>query len=186
MNESNLSMTLASIEASNFEAKDQVLEIGHGNCGHLRYILEKAENLDYTGLEISETMQAEAKRMNSNRAAQFVLYDGLTIPFENDSFDKLFTVNTVYFWKEPESFILEIERVLRKNGTFVLTLATKQFMEKLPFVQSRFSLFDEDSIRNLISHSQLTIEIVTKTSEMVMSKSLGEVQREFMVVKIKK
>jgi ubiquinone/menaquinone biosynthesis C-methylase UbiE len=31
--------------------------------------------------------------------ADFVLYEGEKLPFEDRTFDKIFTSNTVYFWK---------------------------------------------------------------------------------------
>ena len=186
MNESNISMTLASIDAMQLEAGDHLLEIGHGNCGHLTFVHEQAENLQYTGLEISETMQIEAKRINAHYPAEFLLYDGLKLPFKANSFDKIFTVNTVYFWENAVAFIQEIERVLKKNGTFVLTFALKQFMRELPFVDSKFALFDEEDIRPLIAHTKLRIKDTTKVFDTVISKALDEVKREFLVVTLKK
>ena len=46
-----------------FNNENSVLEIGHGNCGHLGELLSSAEGIKYFGLEISETMLKEAKTM---------------------------------------------------------------------------------------------------------------------------
>jgi len=56
MNNSNIDMTIASIEAIKIKDNNIILEIGHGNCGHLNEVLKQAENIHFFGLEISETM----------------------------------------------------------------------------------------------------------------------------------
>ena len=41
MNESNIQMTIDSIRALNLLEPDILLEIGPGNCGHLKYIMKQ-------------------------------------------------------------------------------------------------------------------------------------------------
>jgi len=186
MNESNISMTLAAIEKLDINSGDRVLEIGHGNCKHLLHIHEKGEGIDYCGLEISQTMHEEAKRIHSKTSASFVLYDGNTIPFEVNSFDKVFTVNTIYFWKDAISLLQQIEQVLKPNGCCVIAFAQKSFMKNLPFVDSKFQLYDEEDMRKLVASSKLKIVDLVNISEIVQSKSFDEVKRDFIVVKLTK
>ncbi|MGX7835735.1 class I SAM-dependent methyltransferase, partial [Campylobacter fetus subsp. venerealis] len=91
--------------------------------------------INYTGLEISETMQ-NAGKINAEKPfqsrTQFELYDGLIIPFKAASFDSVFTVNTIYFWADPTQMATELYRVLAPKGTAAITFAHKSFMEKLP------------------------------------------------------
>lgn len=70
MNESNIGMTLNSISFLSIKNNDSILELGHGNCGHLSKLIEEAENIHYTGIEISETMHAEAKKINEDFIAK--------------------------------------------------------------------------------------------------------------------
>ncbi|MHC0443676.1 class I SAM-dependent methyltransferase, partial [Flavobacterium sp. 3-210] len=80
-------------------------------------------------------MFQEARKINRNFVSQkqafFSLYDGNKIPFEDETFDKVFTVNTIYFWQKPEDLLSEIYRVLKPNGNFCLTFAEEDFMKKL-------------------------------------------------------
>ena len=64
MNATNIGMTLESIHALMIEDNEHILEIGHGNAGHLKSFLKIAKNLKYTGIDISETMYQEAKHIN--------------------------------------------------------------------------------------------------------------------------
>lgn len=187
MNETNISMTKETIKALYLTDNEKVLELGHGNAGHLSYLLDFAENIQYTGLEISETMKSEAENINSKYLSQanFQLYDGNKIPFENKSFDKVMTVNTIYFWENPVEFFNEIYRVLKKNGSFVLTFAKKDFMKNLPFT-SNFKLYNYEDVEELVAQTNFKRMIRSDKEEWITSKTGTFVKREYKVLTIKK
>lgn len=186
MNKSNLGMTLNTIQFLQLQEANKVLELGHGNCGHLPKIIKNRPSLQYVGLEISKTMYEVATKSFKVPRVEFQLYDGIKIPFDNNFFDAVFSVNTIYFWQEPHSFIKEIERVLKNDGICVLTYAEKSFMKKLPFVKDKFKLFDQKGIRNLVSSSKLRISGFQTKREKVLSKSGESVERVYTMVKLKK
>ena len=187
MNETNISMTKETIKALHLTDNDEVLELGHGNAGHLSYLLDFAENINYTGLEISETMKTEAENINQKYISQakFHLYDGNKIPFEKESFDKIMTVNTIYFWRNPVEFFNEIYRVLKNNGSFVLTFAKKDFMKTLPFTAD-FKLYNYEDIEELVAQTNYKRMIKSDKEEFILSKTGEPVKREYKVLTIKK
>ena len=173
MNATNIGMTLESIHALMIEDNEHILEIGHGNAGHLKSFLKIAKDLKYTGIDISETMHQEAKNLNIEfkNQADFVLYEGKKLPFEDKVFDKIFTVNTVYFWENPIDFLNEIYRVLKRNGTFVLTFGQRDFMEKLPFTAYNFKLYNNDEMEELVSKSHFKRMKISEKEEDIKSKT---------------
>ncbi len=186
MNETNIGMTRNSIQLLDLKDENCVLELGHGNCGHLHLILEAANRLKYFGLEVSVTMWEEAEKKSSNTHAKFRLYNGQLIPYSNNHFDRILTVNTIYFWPEPEVLLSEIERTLKDDGVFVLTYGDKSFMKDLPYVKERFRLYDKDDIRGLVKSSNLKIiDFVDKTDE-VKSKTGDMVRRNYTIVRMKR
>lgn len=186
MNATNIGMTKHAIETLNLSSNDVVLELGHGNCGHLPFLLKQAENLKYFGLEISELMQQEAIKSNQNyikkNSAEFRLYNGTEIPFDNESFDKIFTVNTLYFWQNPNLLLNEIYRVLKPNGIFVLTFDDKSFMEKLPFTPFGFNLYSLKDAEELLHQNHFKIIESISQTEQVFSKTNEMVNRIFFTV----
>lgn len=189
MNATNIGMTLESIKAMLIEDNEHILEIGHGNAGHVKSILKRAQNIRYTGIDISGTMHNEAKRMNElfRDQTDFVLYDGEKLPFEDKTFDKIFTVNTVYFWKQPVDYLNEIYRVLKKTGTFVLTFGQRDFMEKLPFTKFDFTLYNTDEMEETVSKSYFNRMTVSEREEEVKSKTGEEtITRNYTILTIKK
>lgn len=190
MNEGNIEMTLSSIKALNIKDGDAILELGHGNCGHLSKILNEANHINYTGLEISETMQQQALLKNSefvsDNIARFNIYNGENIPYENNTFDKVMTVNTIYFWTNPLHLFAEIYRVLKPDGLFILSFAQKEFMEKLPFTQYGFNLFNNQKLSELIQQTNFkTVEFIEKT-DIAKSKTGETVNRLYTIAKIRK
>lgn len=189
MNETNIGMTLESIQTLLIEDNEHILEIGHGNAGHVRNILNKAGNVKYTGIDISETMHNEAIKLNKDfeNQAEFVLYEGAELPFEDKTFDKIFTVNTVYFWQKPTDFLNEIYRVLKDSGTFVLTFGQRDFMEKLPFTQFGFTLYNTDEMEETVSKSYFKRMKISERQEEVKSKTGEEtLTRNYTILTIKK
>lgn len=190
MNLSNISMTKNSIDALKISNSNRILEVGHGNCGHLIYILNKATNINYIGLEISETMMKEAllqlDKQQRSKNISFQLYDGEKIPFRNNYFDKIFTVNTLYFWKNPINFLAELSRVLKKDGICIITFAQKKFMQSLPFVNNKFKLYSNENIKLLLKNTVFTIVNTLQKTEQVKSKSGNLVNRKYTLIVLKK
>lgn len=189
MNETNFSMTLCSIKKLGINSGDFILEIGHGNCGHLDKIFEYGgRNVSYFGIEVSKTMKNEAEKSNRlriiNQSASFYIYDGKKIPFAEDSFDKVMTVNTIYFWGNPIDFLIEIGRVVREGGALAITFVEEQSMKKLPFVRERFRLYSKTKLRLLISKTDWQLVDFTDKYEKVKSKTGELVERHFMVAKL--
>ncbi|AZB02101.1 class I SAM-dependent methyltransferase [Chryseobacterium joostei] len=189
MNATNIGMTLESIRTLLIEDNQHILEIGHGNAGHLKSLLSLAQDLKYTGVDISETMHNEAKKLNKEfqTQADFVLYEGKKLPFEDQTFDKIFTVNTVYFWENPVEFLNEIYRILKDNGTFVLTFGQRDFMEKLPFTAYDFTLYNNDEMEELVSQSHFKRMKTSEKEEEIKSKTGNEtIQRIYTILTVKK
>jgi len=189
MNATNFAMTSDCIDQLDARDNDFVLEIGHGNCGHLHYLLGKANHLKYAGLEISSLMSEEALENNKHLLSedvQFLLYDGLRLPFEDEKFYSVFTVNTIYFWKEPQEFLKEIYRVLDKEGKLLITLADKSFMGKLPFTKYVFNLYETAEIEKLAENTGFKITEIKENTDEVMSKAGDFVVRKFYTLTLNK
>ncbi|MFG4001199.1 class I SAM-dependent methyltransferase [Flavobacterium aquidurense] len=190
MNETNINMTRHSIQNLHIESGNTILELGHGNAGHVAFIFDQAENIKYYGLEMSELMFQEARQINRNFVSQkqafFSLYNGTEIPFEDNLFNKVFTVNTIYFWQEPEKLLSEIYRVLQPKGILCITFAEESFMKQLPFTQFEFELYSTEKAEKLIEKSPFKIINKETLTEKVKSKTGELVDRAFTTLVLEK
>jgi len=161
MNKTNFRMIHHSIDRLNLFDNSSILELGHGNCKHLPYVLQQKNNLTYHGLEISELMNSEAKRINQQvidrQQATFYLYDGQNIPFADCNFDRVFTVNTIYFWFEPKFLMSELYRVIKPKGLLNITFGQGNYMKQQPQTQFGYTLYDNEKIEKLIDSTQFKI-----------------------------
>jgi ubiquinone/menaquinone biosynthesis C-methylase UbiE len=190
MHETNINMTYHSIQNLNVSKENKILELGHGNAGHLEFLMDQAESLVYYGLEMSELMFQEARQINRNYVSQkqafFLLYDGGVIPATDAFFDKIFTVNTIYFWQKPEELLLEIYRVLKPNGTFCLTFAEESFMKQLPFTEYEFTLYSTEKAQELIEKTAFKMVYKETLTEKIKSKTGELVDRAFTTIVLEK
>ncbi|MFC3198770.1 class I SAM-dependent methyltransferase [Parapedobacter deserti] len=182
MNTSNADMTRHAIDLLDCEDGDSILEIGPGNGRFAEYVLLKGANVRYTGVDISETMVAAAQKINkpyvSNGQAVFKLTDGLYLPFSDNTFHKIFTVNTLYFWKNPALQLMEIRRVLKPSGIFCLAIASKRFMETLPFSAYGFTLYAPEEAEELLLANGFVLTGTVVREHKIVGASKQEMMRE--------
>ncbi|WP_443937213.1 class I SAM-dependent methyltransferase [Pedobacter sp. MW01-1-1] len=187
MHQTNIGMTKNAFNALEIADNDSVLEIGPGNAAHLQEVLKIASNMKYTAIDISATMIEEAKRINAewiaSGNARFILSDGKTFPFADEEFDKITTVNTLYFWKNPLQYLQEIRNILKEKGIFSLCFADKAFMLSLPFTQFTFALYEVDEVKMLLKEAGFAVQNVNTYTEEVRSKAGDNVNREYYVIR---
>jgi len=187
MNLTNRNIITKTIKSLNLKYNDSVLEIGPGNGNHVNEIIAIANNINYFGIDISEAMVWEAENLNKNfDNVSFRLSDGEHIPFSEDHFDVIFTCNTIYFWNDSQDYLNEISRVLKNNGRVSIGFIPKSTMQKIPFAKYGFTLYTTEAVISLMENSGLTITSATTETEMIISNSGNQIEREFVVVTAEK
>lgn len=183
---SNSNMIFKTVDSLELQASDTILEIGFGNGKHLSYVLEKTGLLQYTGADISEVMVEEAKTNNAGTTAkgitQFVnVPENGTLPFEANSFNKCFTVNTLYFWTNPEVNFKEIFRVLKPGGQLSLAFIEAEFGRMLPFTQYGFNFKQAEEVAQYLKNAGFNLITLAPHTETTMSNAGQEVVRPFVI-----
>jgi len=120
--------TLWTISLLNIQTNDQILELGFGAGRAIELVAAQALHGKVSGIDISQAMVRAASRRNVRaiKAGRVTLHHGdLTIlDFPDSQFDKVFSIQTIYFWPDLQHALAEIFRVLKPGGTVVLTLST--------------------------------------------------------------
>lgn len=187
MNVANDNMIRHAIAQISHKENSKILEIGPGNGAHIKYLFERNSSLSYYGIDVSKLMVEEATKLNSEytnaKKAIFEWTDGEKIAHASATFDSIFTVNTIYFWKNPEEYLQEIFRVLKPKGEFILAFIPKEVMEKIPFSKYGFELYDSDKAKVLLQNAGLTIENILSEQEEVLSNTGDKKIRTFTIMK---
>jgi ubiquinone/menaquinone biosynthesis C-methylase UbiE len=161
MNRGNVHINIDTIKILDAKAGDQILEIGMGNGFFVHHIVEKDSSIQYTGADFSDVMIKEAERINApwinNRQVRFVLSDVTTLPFNDNSFNKVFTINTIYFWEDAIKVLKEIKRVLQPKGRLIITLRPKWQMKNYPFTKYGFTMYSKEEVERLLNENGFTV-----------------------------
>jgi len=152
MNCINQKQYQATIENLTVNENDVILDIGFGNGLFIKKLSKKKPKKIY-GIEISEDMVLSAKKLNQNAVNQgkieLLKADIHKLPFSDNSFDKIYTINTIYFWQNIKIAFAEIKRVLKPNGLFINTIYSKKHLEKLIITKYDFNKYDVNELAKL-------------------------------------
>jgi ubiquinone/menaquinone biosynthesis C-methylase UbiE len=74
-------------------------------------------------------MVEEARRRNAAavRAGRVEIRvgDAATLPYPDESFDRAFSIHSIYFWERPADCLKELRRALKPGGLLAITIQPK-------------------------------------------------------------
>ena len=105
---------------------DRILEVGFGPGAMIQALAIKAPQGFIAGVDPSPVMLQQASRRNAQPIlkGQVQLRQGsaLSLPFEDASFDKALTANSVQLWPDKVAGVKEMRRVLQPGGVIAIIL----------------------------------------------------------------
>ncbi len=154
MNRSNAAMNQRAIELLDVQPTHAVLEVGFGGGLALAPLLARARSGRVTGVDPSDDMLAAAAEHHRAAIASGHLRlqrAGVeALPHGDREFDRVLSVNTLYFWPDPARGFAEIRRVLRPGGKLVLGYRPAERMRTLGFTRHGFRLYEDDEVLRLL------------------------------------
>lgn len=133
---------------------DRVLEIGFGHGRSILAASKLTRGGLVAGVDFSPGMVAMARRRNRTLVDQGLIDlrqgDSLRLPYGNNSFDRAWSVHTVYFWDEPAAHMKEVRRVLKRGGRFVLGFRPASEEVRRAFPASVYTFRHPEQIRRML------------------------------------
>lgn len=133
MNRHNVKMNAFAVRQLELQPTDHVLEIGFGGGVAMPSLMKGAAFV--AGLDRSSDVIGWAKRHFSRQIrsghADFRQGNIEALPFGAATFEKVCTVNTVYFWASLETGFAEIYRVLKPRGRVAIGFLPKERMDRM-------------------------------------------------------
>jgi ubiquinone/menaquinone biosynthesis C-methylase UbiE len=94
---------------------DNVMDLGCGTANSINYFKMKNPNIKWVGVDIQSSPEVNLR----NRIdGEFVTFDGINLPFGNDSFDMIFSNQVFEHVRNPKELLKEVRRVLKQKGYF--------------------------------------------------------------------
>ena len=140
---------VAQVNVSNDE---KLLDVGYGN-GHLLKRIYKKCRPDMYGIDISDDAKVMATKRNRKAELAGKLHlqvgDCCALPFDDEMFAAVTTINTVYFWSDTVKGLSEIRRCLKNGGSFYNVAYTKEFLDTIAYTKYGFKIFKPDELVQL-------------------------------------
>ncbi len=160
LNKHNEKMNHFAVERLDIQPTDKVLDIGFGGGITIEEMLQTIDTGKIYGIDFSQIMVEQAKQkfkleIESNKVS-IEFGDVKQLSFVENTFDRVCTVNTIYFWNDPLASLQEIKRVLKNDGKLVVGIRSADKMRELPVTQYNFRLYDPETVRELLVEAGFT------------------------------
>jgi ubiquinone/menaquinone biosynthesis C-methylase UbiE len=157
LNRMNIEIITSTLARLELQPQHHVLEIGFGGGAALSLVAKQLTTGIVSGVDFSPEMVAAAQRRFKtdidNGSMRIQLGDVAKLPFPTASFDRVFTINTIYFWADTQQGFSEIRRVLKPGGLAVIALRSRENMQRASLTQHGFRLFDPVEAQKLMQDS---------------------------------
>ncbi len=100
-----------------------MLDIGCGGGATLKRLLKRSKGAQVYGIDISEESVAKARKVNASVLDRQVFVtqgSAEKLPYEDNKFDLVTAVETVYFWPDLPNCLKEVRRVVKPGGRFAI------------------------------------------------------------------
>ena len=123
----------------------RALEIGFGNGRAASDVIDQSADVGYDGIDSSPTMFDEAKRFNAALVAagraRFHLASAERMPFADATFDRVFAIGVIHFWRDPIVPLVEVRRVMCPGGLAVMQTQPPDSRSPREFARPEFGFY---------------------------------------------
>ncbi len=102
------------------------LDVGCASGYMVAQVAKEFPNAKYFGVDIYDKAIEYAKTKYPN--IKFKIASSEKLPFKNETFDLILFYETIEHVRNPKNTLKEIQRVLKKNGTLILTMDSGSFL----------------------------------------------------------
>lgn len=124
MNESHFELTSWGLDKINIRENSTILDIGCGGGRTVNRLISLAPKGKVFGIDYSMDCVKWASEYNKDfiGKGKVEIFHGSVdkLPFENEEFDIVSAVETIYFWPDVVNNLIEIKRVLKPSGKILV------------------------------------------------------------------
>lgn len=83
----------------------------------------------YIGVDLSELLIKRATELYESATTKFLVADALDLPFDDESFEAVFSISLIHLIEDIDEVIYELSRILKPKGRFFIVTAAPSFYE---------------------------------------------------------
>jgi len=153
MNYTHAPLTNWGLKLVNIQDGWTMLDVGCGGGFTIRRLLNRSKDAQVYGIDISEESVAKAKKVNAEVLDKQVFVtqgSAEKLPYENEKFDLVTAVETVYFWPNLPNCLQEVRRVLKPGGKFAILVEVVDSDSKWTNVVEGMTAYTPEQIKSLL------------------------------------
>ena len=133
-----------------------MLDIGCGGGATLKRLIKKNTNGQVYGIDISEESVEKAKEVNKKLLDKQVFVQqgsAAKLPYNDQMFDLVTAVETVYFWPDMPNCLQEVHRVLKPSGHFVIMVEVVATDSKWTSVVEGMTAYTPEQLKQFLDEA---------------------------------
>lgn len=130
-----------------------MLDVGCGGGFTIRRLLNKSKDAQVYGIDISEESVAKAQKVNAEVLEKQVFVSqgsAEKLPYDDEMFDLVTAVETVYFWPNLPDCLQEVRRVLKPGGKFAIMVEVVDSDSKWTNVVEGMTAYTPDQLKTML------------------------------------
>lgn len=135
----NEAMRSASLDMLDLTRNDRVLDVGCGTGFGTVGLLERVDHV--TGLDQSPQQLARARSKLPNDRVTLLFGDAERLPFEDETFDVVWSSGSIEYWPHPVATLKELRRVCRPGGQVLVVGPNAPQSRMMRWIADRIMLF---------------------------------------------
>jgi arsenite methyltransferase len=154
VNARHIQQTIALLD---LQATDHVLDVGFGGGHSFRLMLPLLSHGWLAGIDVAPIMVRQAARQFATVVRtgklSLCLADIAHLPYPQGLFDKICTINTIYFWDDPIASLAELRRILTVDGQLVVAMEALDAQHAPGFMEYGFTRYTPDDLQHLLKQA---------------------------------
>lgn len=153
MNYTHAPLTNWGLKLVNVQDGWTMLDVGCGGGFTIRRLLKRSKDAQVYGIDISEESVTKARQVNAevlDKQVYVTQGSAEQLPYNDEMFDLVTAVETVYFWPNLPDCLQEVRRVLKPGGKFAIMVEVVDNDSKWTSIVDGMTAYTPEQLKTLL------------------------------------
>ena len=153
MNYTHAPLTNWGLKLVNVQDGWTILDVGCGGGFTIRRLLKRSKDAQVYGIDISEESVTKARQVNAevlDKQVYVTQGSAEQLPYNDEMFDLVTAVETVYFWPNLPDCLQEVRRVLKPGGKFAIMVEVVDNDSKWTSIVDGMTAYTPEQLKTLL------------------------------------
>ena len=158
MNYTHAPLTNWGLKLVNVQDGWTMLDVGCGGGFTIRRLLKRSKDAQVYGIDISEESVTKARQVNAevlDKQVYVTQGSAEQLPYNDEMFDLVTAVETVYFWPNLHDCLQEVRRVLKPGGKFAIMVEVVDSDSKWTSIVDGMTAYTPEQLKTLLDDAGL-------------------------------